>query len=95
MIEDLNELHSRPGKRVLADEQEASTKGRGTFSDQYSLERLQAAGEERLTETVAMGLAPFWYRQSINKREMLCDRRHIGVMHSIDGIRLIFDRLLA
>ena len=26
---------------------------------------------------------------------MLCDRGHIGIMHGIDGIRLLFDRPLS
>jgi hypothetical protein len=56
---------------------------------------LQTAGEERLAQPVAVGLAPLRYPQSVDPRKMLRNRRHISVMYSIDGIRPVIDRLLA
>jgi len=56
---------------------------------------LQAAGEERFAQPITVSLAPRRYPQSVDPRKMLYDRRHIGVMHGIDGIRPFVNGLLA
>src|SRR5687768_6385713 len=80
------------GKPIGADEYEAATEGGWALDDEDRLQRLEAAGEERLAQETMRRLAPSGRLYPIERRQVLSHSCKISVFHPADRTWLLRQR---